>query len=153
MKYPEFREQFKDGEWFGGHIVRKNGLFYKLVKTEEGKVLMSFAYDELQEGDKAKIAEEMSKKEEEISRLEEFVSELLPARNKLIDYVKKNGKFVSRSNISESEYYSVKAVNGMLYKVRISSHVYPTGSMTSMLNNTIDTTDYDCRKFLKLFGL
>ena len=99
------------------------------------------------------IAEEMSKKEEEISRLEEFVSELLPARNKLIDYVKKNGKFVSRSNISESEYYSVKAVDGMLYKVRISSHVYPTGSMTSMLNNTIDTTDYDCREFLKLFGL
>lgn len=153
MKYPEFREQFKDGEWFGGHIVRKNGLFYKLVKTEKGKVLMSFTYDELQEGDKAKIAEEMFKKEEEISRLEEFVSELLPARNKLIDYVKKNGKFVSRSNISESEYYSVKAVDGMLYKVRISSHVYPTGSMTSMLNNTIDTTDYDCREFLKLFGL
>lgn len=153
MKYPEFREQFKDGEWFGGHIVRKNGLFYKLVKTEEGKVLMSFTYDELKEGDKEKIAEEMSKKEEEISRLEEFVSELLPARNKLIDYVKKNGKFVSRSNISESEYYSVKAVDGMLYKVRISSHVYPTGSMTSMLNNTIDTTDYDCREFLKLFGL
>lgn len=149
----EFREQFKDGEWFGGHIVRKNGLFYKLVKTKDGKVLMSFTYDELQEGDKAKIAEEMSKKEEEIRRLEEFVSELLPARNKLIDYVKKNGKFVSRSNISESEYYSVKAVDGMLYKVRISSHVYPTGSMTSMLNNTIDTTDYDCREFLKLFGL
>lgn len=153
MKYPEFREEFKDGEWFGGHIVRKNGLFYKLVKTEKGKVLMSFTYDELQEGDKAKIAEEMFKKEEEISRLEEFVSELLPARNKLIDYVKKNGKFVSRSNISESEYYSVKAVDGMIYKVRISSHVYPTGSMTSMLNNTIDTTEYDCREFLKLFGL
>lgn len=153
MKYPEFREEFKDGEWFGGHIVRKNGLFYKLVKTDEGKVLKSFTYDELQDRDKAKVAEELSKKEEEMKRLEEFVNEMLPARYKLIDYVKKNGKFVGRSNVSESEYYSVKAVDGMVYKVRISSHVYPTGSMTSMLNNTIDTTDYDCREFLKLFGL
>lgn len=153
MKYPEFREEFKDGEWFGGHIVRKNGLFYKLIKTEAGKVLKSFTYDELQEGDKAKVAEEMSKKEDEMRSLEVYLSDLLPARNKLIDYVRVNGKFVSRSNISESEYYSVKAVDGMIYKVRISSHVYPTGSMTSMLNNTIDTTDYDCRDYLKLFGL
>lgn len=153
MKYPEFREEFKDGEWFGGHIVRKNDLFYKLVKTEAGKVLMSFTYDELQEGDKAKVEEEMSKKEEEVRRLEEYLSVLLPARNKLIDYVKENGKFVSKSNISESEYYSVKALDGFVYKVRISSHVYPTGSMTSMLNKTIDTTDYDCREYLKLFGI
>lgn len=153
MNYPEFKEAFKDGEWFGGHLVKRDGLFYKLVKTDDGKILKSLTYDELSDFDKDKVAENLAKREEESSRLETFVNELLPARKALVDYVVKNGKKVSRSNISESEYYEVKALDGSIYHVRVSHHVYPTGSMTSMLYNKIDSTDYDCRPYLKLFGI
>ena len=153
MKYPEFREAFKHGRWFGGHIVLKDGMYYKLVKTETGKVLMSYTYDELSAFDKNKIAEETAKYEESLNRLDIFIKEIQPARIRLIDYVKKKGRLISRSNQSESEYYNVEDINGVTYNVRISGHKYPTGSMTNMVYHTIDTTDYDCRPYCKLFGI
>lgn len=153
MKYPEFREAFKHGTWFGGHIVLQDGLYYKLVKTDDGKVLKSFSYDELTDYDRNKISEELEKKEESFKNLDLFIHEIQPARIRLIEYVKKNGRLVSRSNQSESEYYNIEYVDGITYNVRISGHKYPTGSMTCLMYHQIDTTDYDCRPYCKLFGI
>lgn len=153
MTYVEFHDLFRDGEWFGGHLVKKDGLFYFREWTEEGRVLKSSTYDELSDTLKNKVNRITAEKEEKQKLLEIFVNELLPARKALIDYVIKNGRMTGKSKVSESEYYSVKALDGLSYKVRISGHVYPTGSMTSMLLQTIDTTDYDCRPYLKLFGI
>lgn len=89
MKYPEFREAFKHGTWFGGHIVLQDGLYYKLVKTDDGKVLKSFSYDELTDYDRNKISEELEKKEESFKNLDLFIHEIQPARIRLIEYVKK----------------------------------------------------------------
>ena len=78
---------------------------------------------------------------------------MIPARETLIAYVKEHGRLVCRSKQSESEYWSVKAADGSVYKVRISGHRYPTGSMTDLTCHSINTTDYDCRRFLELFSL
>lgn len=149
MKYPEFREQFKHGEWFGGHLVKVDNLYYKLVKTEEGKILKSFNYDELTELEKEKINTQRQKEEKLFS---EFKT-IWPAYFLFIDYVKNNGELFDRSNISESEYWKVKAIDGSYYIVRISNHRHPTGSMTDIMNHKIDSTDSDCRRYCKLFGI
>ena len=156
MKYPEYRQAFKNAQWFGGHLCFQNGVYYKLVRVEgeKEKILKQFTYDELGSKDKSLIEESLKNEEKEAERLRLLFNELIPAREKLIDYVQANGNLVDRSCQSESEYWYVKSpVNGMSYKVRISGHVYPTGSMTDLALNVIDTTDCDCRRFLKLFNI
>ena len=158
MKYPEFREQFKYAQWFGGHLcLASDGRYYKLVRVDgqKEKELRSFTYDELDAKAKDLIKEESKKGDEAFERLKLFLTELQPARQKLIDYVRANGRMVDMSDVSESEYWSVVSpVNGERYNVRISQHIHPTGSMTNFsTGNIIDTTDYDLRRFLKLFNL
>ena len=157
MKYPDYRTAFSKAHWFGGHLcLADDGLYYKLVRVdgEKEKQLKSFTYDELDDKNKGIIEQTLKDERESTERLKFFFTVLKPARCKLIEYVKTNGRLESRSNQSESEYWSVKSpVNGMYYNVRISGHVYPTGSMTNLNLNIIDTTDYDCRQFLELFSL
>lgn len=156
MKYPEYRDTFKGAQWFGGHLCLQDGVYYKLVRVEgeKEKQLKQFTYGELGDKDKdtiSRVAKERGVSEE---RLRFYFQVLLPARNKFVDYVQTNGKLVSRSNQSESEYWQVASpLNGYIYTVRISGHVYPTGSMTNIDMYTLDTTDYDCRRFLELFNL
>lgn len=156
MKYPEYRQVFKNARWFEGHLCLQDGVYYKLVRveSEKEKQLKQFTYEELGEKDKATIKRVTKEREESDERLLFYFHVLLPARNKFIDYVKKNGKLVSRSNQSESEYWEVVSPkDGFFYKIRISGHVYPTGSMTDVSMRILDTTDYDCRRFLELFNL
>lgn len=156
MKYPEYREVFKDAKWFRGHLCLKDGRYYKLVRVDgkREKQLLQFSYDELQDRDKELIEAVDKEEAEKDSRIIEYFRELLPAKQKLIDYVRANGRLVSRSKQSESEYWAIKSpVNGLGYQVRISGHVYPTGSMTNLNLSIIDTTDRDCRRFLELFNL
>ena len=130
MKYPEFREQFKNATWYRGHLCEQNSIFYKLVKVdgEKQKQLKSFTYDELSDKDKQLIADVKAEKAEQDKNLNEFV-------------------------VSESEYWQVKGIDGMNYTIRISGHRYPTGSMTNLLLNKIDSTDFDCRTYCKLLGI
>lgn len=155
MKYPEFREQFKNATWFRGHLCEQNGFFYKLIKVEgeKQKQLKSFTYDELSERDKQLISEVEAENTERDKNLREFVHSILPAKYALINYVRNNGKLSDRSNVSESEYWTIKGVDGMNYTVRISGHRYPTGSMTNLLLNKIDSTDFDCRPYCQLLGI
>ena len=156
MKYPEYRQIFKDAQWFEGHLCLQKGVYYKLVRVEgeKEKQLKQFTYEELDKKDKDTIKRVTKEREESDERLLFYFQVLLPARNKFIDYVRTNGKLVSRSNQSESEYWEVQSPkNGFFYKIRISGHIYPTGSMTNVSMYTLDTTDYDCRRFLELFNL
>jgi len=155
MKYPEFREQFKHATWYRGHLCEQNGNFYKLVKVdgEKQKQLKSFTYDELTDKDKQLIADVKAENAERDKHIDEFVKSILPAKNALISYVQEHGKLMDRSNVSESEYWHVKGIDGMNYTIRISGHRYPTGSMTNLLLNKIDSTDFDCRPYCKLLGI
>lgn len=155
MKYPEYRDEFKDARWFRGHLCFRDGYYYKLVRVdgEKEKQLMKFTYDELQDRDKEIIVQVEEEERESAAWRTYYHETLLPAREKLIAYVRENGRL---SNTSQwgSEYWVVKSpVNGINYGVRISGHVNPAGSQTRMPYNSIDTTDEDCREFLKLFNL
>lgn len=155
MKYPEFREQFKHATWYRGHLCEKNGNFYKLVKVdgEKQKQLKSFTFDELSDKDKQLIAEVNAEIADRDKHLDEFMKSILPAKNALISYVQEHGKLMDRSNVSESEYWQVKGIDGMNYIVRISEHRHPIGSMTDLSLNKIDSTDFDCRKYCRLLGI
>lgn len=140
MKVQEFKEQFKEAEWITGHLCRTGETYHRLLKGE----LLELRFAELREGDKEAVF-----RHEETQREIEFAHNVLwPARDKLEEYVKSNGKFLRQSNKSSSEYWYCGG-----YKFRISSHRYPTGSMTDLTLNVIDTTDEDCRPYLKLLGI
>lgn len=154
MKYPEFREMYKEATWYGGWLCKLDGMYYKLVKTgEKRKEVISFDYDELSDKDKSLVEQKNREEEIAVANLAQFLNKIAPAKERLIDYVQKNGKLKDHSNISESEYWLVKGLNGMTYTVRISGHRYPTGSMTNLALNVIDTTDDDCREYCKIFGI
>lgn len=163
MTYPEFRSQFSDNDckWYGGHLVKKGDLYYKLVKiySEDNpksytKELKSYTYNELTEWELNKIADQERKDQEDAKNIDLVFGQLIPAREKVIDYVMTNGRLADRSNQSESEYWYVKSrKDNLTYKVRISGHVYPTGSMTNVLMQVLDTTDYDCRRFIEILGI
>ena len=154
MKYPEFRDAYKDATWYGGHLCKKNSLYYKLVKkVGKMKEVVSFTYEELSDKDKALVQQVTKERAVIANELADYYVNVLPAKQRLIDYVHANGTMKDRSNISESEYWNVKGVDGFSYTVRISGHRYPTGSMTNLELHIIDTTDDDCRAFCKLFGL
>ena len=99
MKYPEFREQFKNATWYRGHLCEQNSIFYKLVKVdgEKQKQLKSFTYDELSDKDKQLIADVKAEKAEQDKNLNEFVHSILPAKNALISYVQKHGKLMDNA--------------------------------------------------------
>lgn len=154
MKYPEFREMYKKATWYGGWLCKLDGVYYKLVKIGEKKrEVMSYNYDELSDKEKALVEQITKENEAACARLAEFFYNLAPAKKRLIDYVQKNGILKGRSNVSESEYWVVKGIDGIPYTVRISGHRYPTGSMTNLNLNIIDTTDDDCRQYCKIFGI
>ena len=111
MTYPEFRSQFSgnDCKWYGGHLVKKGDLYYKLVKiySEDNpksytKELKSYTYNELTEWELNKIADQEKKDQEDAKNIALVFGQLIPAREKVIDYVKTNGKLADRSNQSES---------------------------------------------------
>ena len=156
MKYPEYREAFKNAHWFGGQLCKHGDAYYKLVRVEgeKEKQLRQFTYDELGDRDKELIEQVNKEREESDARLVDYFHNILPSRQKLVDYVRRHGQLAERSHISESEYWSVKSeVNGREYTVRISGHVYPTGSMTNVNLGVIDSTDEDCREYCKLLGI
>lgn len=123
------------------------------VDGEKQKQLKSFTYDELSDKDKQLIAEVKAEKADKDKNLDEFMKSILPAKKALVAYVQEHGKLADRSNVSESEYWSIKGVDGMNYIVRISGHRYPTGSMTNLALNKIDSTDFDCRPYCNLLGI
>ncbi len=150
----------EDIKMYGAHLCMVDGYYYKTLKVSKDnpnggkkkyydKYLLKRTYDELDESEKQKI-EEVKAKDEEMKFYKEV---LTPAKEKFKAYVRENGTFICQSNQSESEYYRVKGVDGLNYKVRISGHFYPTGSMTDLSMQVIDTTDYDCREFCKIVGI
>lgn len=154
MKYPEFKDAYKDATWYGGHLCKKNGLYYKLVKkADKMKEVVSFTYEELSDKDKTLVQQVTEERANAAAELTDYFHNVLPAKQKLIDYVRTNGILNERSKVSESEYWRIKATDGTFYKVRISGHRYPTGSMTNLNLNVIDTTDDDCRQYCKIFGI
>lgn len=156
MKYPEYREALKNAQWFGGHLCKKGDMYYKLVRVEgeKEKQLRSFIYDELGDGDKHLVEQVVKEREESDAKLVDFFRNVLTARLRLVNYVKEHGKLTERSHISESEYWNVKStVDDREYTVRISGHIYPTGSMTNLSLGVIDSTDEDCREYCRLLGI
>ena len=143
MKYPEYREQFKDAKRYKGHLCYKGGLYYKFIKHG----LITLKYDELSDFDKKIIAQVIEEEKAKTEQMNFFLNVLIPAKNKVIKYAREHG-VLERSSQSESEYWRV---NG--YTIRISGHIYPTGSMTDYTLGILDTTDYDCREFCKILGI
>lgn len=137
------------GERLSDSIIKSGDCFYFRRYSEIDKKTK----DELTDEEQSKIDYLLSKKEEEARFMKEYFGSILPAKEKLIAYVQEHGTLSDRSNVSESEYWHCKGIDGMTYTVRISGHVHPTGSMTSSSLNKIDTTDYDCRRYLSIFGL
>ena len=123
------------------------------VDGEKQKQLKSFTYDELSDKDKQPIAEVKAEKADKDKNLDEFMKSILPSKKALVAYVQEHGKLADRSNVSESEYWQVNGIDGMNYIVRVSGHRYPTGSMTNLALNKIDSTDFDCRPYCKLLGI
>lgn len=153
MKYPEFRKMFERAKWYGGHLCKQGDLFFKLVKTNNGKHLAFFTYSQLSENDLSNIESIERQEQERDERVREYNRTVLVPRVRLEQYVMDHGTLIDRSMQSESEYWTCKGVDGTCYYVRISSHKHPTGSMTDMNLRKLDLMSDNCASYLKLFGL
>lgn len=148
IKYPEFREEFKNATWFTGHFCKVGDLYYNHSK----KVLTELTYDELNEYQLEKIADYNKKQEEEDIKIAEMKRNI-KAHNALVAWAKENHYQMSRSNQSESEYYFVQHTDGNVWQIRVSGHRYPTGSMTDMMLHKIDSTDTCCARYCDMLGI
>lgn len=149
IKYPEFKEQYKNASWITGHLVMVDGKYYWHSKRT---VYEYSSYEELPEFHQASVDAYNEKKAEE-TVLVEGMKRNIKAHNALVEWAKTNAYQMSRSNQSESEYYFVHHTDGNTYEVRVSGHRYPTGSMTDMLRNKIDSTDTCCAKYCEMLGI
>ena len=147
-KYPEFKENYKNGSWITGHLVNVDGVYYHHSK----RVVTAYEYNELPEL-LLNAVEEYNKQQIEFEERMKEVKMNLKASRALVEWAKNNAHRVERSNQSESEYYSVRHSDGHTYTVRVSGHRYPTGSMTDLLLGKIDTTDDCCERYCKMLGI
>lgn len=148
IKYPEFKKQYKRERWITGHLIRLDGMYYQHSK----RVITEYSYDELPDFMKESVARyEQEQLELDAQMLE--VKRNIQAHNALVEWARTNAHCMSRSNHSESEYYFVKHTDGRTYEIRVSGHRYPTGSMTDMMLNKIDTTDTCCAKYCDMLGI
>ena len=145
-KYPEFKEMYKGGDWITGHLVRIDGVYYQHSK----RVVTMFTEEELPEMHKASVSLYEAKMEEENKNIKDMM-EIVRARVALSNWAEENAKRFELSNKSESKYCYVE-YQGSTYKIRVSGHRYPTGSMTNMNLCVIDATD-DCREYCKMFNI
>ena len=148
IKYPEFKEQFSHATWFTGHFCKSGDLYYYHSK----RVLVELSFEELNDNQLAAVAEYDKKQEEEDANIAEMKRNI-KAHNALVAWAIDNHYLMTRSNQSESEYYFVRHTDGKTYEVRVSGHRYPTGSMTDMLMNKIDSTDTCCAKYCEMLGI
>lgn len=148
VKYPEFKEQYRKESWITGHLVRVEGMYYKHSK----RVITEYSYDELPDFMKEDVAKyEQKQIELDVQMIE--MKRNINAHYALVEWAKENAYQMTRSNQSESEYYFVRHTDGKTYEVRVSGHRYPTGSMTDMMLNKIDTTDTCCAKYCEMLGI
>lgn len=147
VKFPEFKEQYK-GAAITGHLVKIGEMYYFHAK----RVVTEMTYDELPDFLKVAVAEYNEKMEGMAAEMAEMRRQLR-ARRALIEWAEANAYEAVRSNQSESMYYYVRDNKGNGYKVRVSGHRYPTGSMTDLMFGHIDTTDLNCSRFCDMLGI
>lgn len=148
VKYPEFKQQYKNASWITGHLVRLEGMYYQHSK----RVVIEYSYEELPDFIKEDVAKYEQKQMELDAQMIE-VKRNINAHYALVEWAKTNAFQMTRSNQSESEYYFVRHTDGITYEVRVSGHRYPTGSMTDMMLNKIDSTDNCCAKYCDMLGI
>lgn len=149
IKYPEFKEQYNRAAWITGHLVMLDGKYYwhsKRAITEYS------SYEELPEFHQASVDAYNQKQAEESALIEEMKRNI-KAHYALVEWARENAYQMTRSNQSESEYYFVRHTDGKTYEIRVSGHRYPTGSMTDMIMNKIDSTDTCCAKYCDMLGI
>lgn len=147
-KYPEFKEEYKGGKFITGHLVRMDDMYYLHSK----RVVTEYSYDELPEIQKSNV-EAFEQKQIELAAEMVEVACNLRACNALVEWAKVNCHRMERSNQSESKYYYIRHTDGRMWKIRVSGHRYPTGSMTNMMLGVIDTTDGCCVRYCELLGI
>lgn len=147
IKYPEFKERFK-GRAISGHLVQINDIYYFHAKG----MVTEYTFEELPDFLIEKVNAYNEKMADEDARIEEMKKNI-KAHNALVAWAKNNAYLMSRSNQSESEYYFVRHTDGKTYEIRVSGHRYPTGSMTDMIMNKIDSTDTCCAKYCDMLGI
>ena len=148
VKYPVFKEQYKHASWITGHLVKVEGMYYQHSK----RVITEYSYDKLP----LFMKEDVAKYEQRQIELDAQMLEVkrnIKAHYALVEWARENAYQMTRSNQSESEYYFVRHTDGRTYEIRVSGHRYPTGSMTDMMLNKIDTTDTCCAKYCDMLGI
>ena len=148
IKYPEFKEEYKRGQWITGHLVKVGNLFYNHSK----RVVTEYSYNELPDF-MLESVEDYNKRQEELDERMNEVKKNIKAHNALVEWAKANAHNMTRSNQSESEYYFVRHTDGRTYEVRVSGHRYPTGSMTDLMLGKIDSTDTCCARYCDMLGI
>lgn len=146
IKYPEFQELYKSGQWITGHLVKVGNKYFQHSK----RVVTMYTEEELPEMHKASVLAYEVKNAEEEKKIKEMM-EICHARIALSNWAENNAVRFELSKKSESKYCFVEH-EGITYTIRISGHRYPTGSMTDFNLHVIDTTD-DCRNYCKIFNI
>ena len=148
IKYPDFKEEYKNGQWITGHLVKVGDLYYNHSK----RVITAYEYSELPSYMTDSI-ERYNKEQQDLEEKAEEIKRNIAAHYALIEWAKENASSMTRSNQSESEYYFVHHTDGRTYQIRVSGHRYPTGSMTDLMLGKIDSTDTCCAKYCEMLGI
>ena len=148
IKFPDFKKRFKGSE-ISAHLVRINNNYFYHSK----RIVVEYSYEELPDFLKSKV-EEFNKKMEDFNKEMEEAERNIRAHRALVAWATSNSFTMTRSQRSESEYHSIRHADGNIYKIRISGHRHPTGSMTNLALNNIDSTDYYCcAKYCDMLGI
>ena len=153
MKYPEFREKFKNAQWFGGHLCYQDGLYYRLVRTDIGKKVISYTEDQLTDWDKTVIERE---KKMEIEWAKGFVDNTLSpiaSRYKLEEYAREHGRLVRKDYTNRIEYWEVQSLkDGNFYTVSLCMG-FPFKTLSAFACRFEDMDEMDCRNECELLGI
>lgn len=153
IKYPEFRERFKNAQWFGGHLCYQDGLYYRLVRTDIGKKVISYTEDQLTDWDKTVIERE---KKMEIEWAKGFVDNTLSpiaSRYKLEEYAREHGRLVRKDYTNRIEYWEVQSLkDGKFYTVSLCMG-FPFKTLGAFACRFEDMDDMDCRNECELLGI
>ena len=153
MKYPEFREKFKNAQWFGGHLCYQDGLYYRLVRTDIGKKVISYTEDQLTDWDKIVIERE---KKMEIEWAKGFVDNTLSpiaSRYKLEEYAREHGRLVRKDYTNRIEYWEVQSLkDGNFYTVSLCMG-FPFKTLSAFACRFEDMDEMDCRNECELLGI
>lgn len=153
IKYPEFRERFKNAQWFGGHLCYQDGLYYRLVRTDIGKKVISYTEDQLTDWDKTVIERE---KKMEIEWAKGFVDNTLSpiaSRYKLEEYAREHGRLVRKDYTNRIEYWEVQSLkDGNFYTVSLCMG-FPFKTLSAFACRFEDMDEMDCRNECELLGI